>query len=112
MQGVDVEDVRIPYTCTALTVNWWAGPIYRFLAVLLRVAGENVVTDRRTDRRNDKPSTITLAAHARRGLMKREMPMGTPTMSGTHIWNKHSRKLCSKEIKPSIHSIYVHKNLF
>ena len=27
-----------------------------------------MVTDRQTDRRNDKPSTVTLAAHARRGL--------------------------------------------
>ena len=26
-------------------------------------------TDRQTDRQNDKPSTVTLAAHARRGLI-------------------------------------------
>ena len=27
-------------------------------------------TDRQTDRQNDKPSTVTLAAHARRGLIR------------------------------------------
>ena len=27
-------------------------------------------TDRQTDRQNDKTTTVTLAAHARRGLMK------------------------------------------
>ena len=27
-------------------------------------------TDRQTDRQNDKPSTVTLAAHARRGLTR------------------------------------------
>ena len=36
------------------------------LAVLLLVAVENVVTDRQ----NDKTTTITLAAHARRGLIR------------------------------------------
>ena len=30
-------------------------------------------TDRQTDRQNDKPSTVTLAAHARRGLIIRRI---------------------------------------
>ena len=37
--------------------------------VLLLVAAENVVTDRQTDRQNDKTTTVTLAAHERRGLI-------------------------------------------
>ena len=34
----------------------------------------NRQTDRQTDRQNDKTTTITLAAHARRGLMSVELP--------------------------------------
>ena len=33
------------------------------------LVAENVVTDRQTDGQNDKPSTVTLAAHARQGLI-------------------------------------------
>ena len=40
---------------------------------LLRVAAENVGTDRRTDGRNDKTTTVTLAAHAHRGLIMPEI---------------------------------------
>ena len=43
---------------------------YRCFVVSLRVVAENVVTetDGRTDRETEKPSTVTLAAHAHRGL--------------------------------------------
>ena len=37
------------------------------LACTARIAWQ---TDRQTDRQNDKPSTVTLAAHARRGLIR------------------------------------------
>ena len=39
-------------------------------------------TDRQTDRQNDKPSTVTLAAHARRGLIREGLwPMCSPLHS-------------------------------
>ena len=44
-------------------------PLISLIGRLLRVAAENVVTDRQTDRQNDKPSTVTLAAHTRRWLI-------------------------------------------
>ena len=40
------------------------------------VAAENEVTDTRTDGRNDKTTTVTLAAHARRGLTTSRMHYG------------------------------------
>ena len=44
------------------------------MADFLRMVAENVVTDGQTDGLTDRhayqPSTVTLAAHARRGLMK------------------------------------------
>ena len=49
--------------------------------------------------------------HACYCKMERETPMGTPTMSRAHIWNKHTPENCAV-IKPSIHSMYVHKKLF
>ena len=53
------------------TVSVALNPVYRFLAVLLRVAAENV-TDRqtygRTDGMTNQVYTITLAVHARQGL--------------------------------------------
>ena len=39
----------------------------RFVARSARISGTGQ-TDGRTDRQNDRPSTVTLAAHARRGL--------------------------------------------
>ena len=46
---------------------------YPYFVALLRIVAENVVTSRQTDRQTDKlsykPSTVTLAAHARRRLI-------------------------------------------
>ena len=42
-----------------------------FFVILLLACTARIAwrTDRQTDRQNDKPSTVTLAAHARRGLI-------------------------------------------
>ena len=41
-----------------------------FVILLVARTARIACADRQTDRQNDKPSTVTLAAHARRGLMK------------------------------------------
>ena len=46
--------------------------LYRNFVVLLGVVTENVLTDRRKNRHTYKPSTATLTAHARRGLITEE----------------------------------------
>ena len=53
------------------------------------VAAENVVTDRQTDGRTYRPSTVTLAAHARRGLINSAMPRILGERERTHwLWPK------------------------
>ena len=49
-----------------LTLNTMVSFIIHLIARTARIA----CPDRQTDRQNDKPSTVTLAAHARRGLMQ------------------------------------------
>ena len=44
-------------------------PLVSLFVVSLRKVAENVVTDERTDTHTNESSTITLAAHACRGLM-------------------------------------------
>ena len=48
-----------------LTLNTMVSFIILLIARTARIA----CPDRQTDRQNDKPSTVTLAAHARRGLI-------------------------------------------
>ena len=48
-----------------LTLNTMASFVILLVARTARIA----CSDRQTDRQNDKPSTVTLAAHARRGLI-------------------------------------------
>ena len=48
-----------------LTLNTMVSFIIFLIARTARIA----CPDRQTDRQNDKPSTVTLAAHARRGLI-------------------------------------------
>ena len=58
---------------------------------LLRVVAENVVTDGQTDR----PSTVTLAADARRGLMTTNLPMcchGYTWKQTTHFTSSFAEK--------------------
>ena len=50
-----------------LTLNRMVSFVILLVAHTARIA----CADRQTDRQNDKPSTVTLAAHARRGLMIR-----------------------------------------
>ena len=48
-------------------------PLLSFIGRLVARSGRkrgNRQTDRQTDRQNDKTTTITLAAHARRGLIR------------------------------------------
>ena len=68
--------------------------MYRFTVVFVRLVAENVVTDRQTDRMTHKSSTVTLAAHARRGLtlytrLCQKAFLRKETISGTfgHILN-------------------------
>ena len=49
-----------------LTLNTMVSFVILLVARTARIAWR---TDRQTDRQNDKPSTVTLAAHARRGLI-------------------------------------------
>ena len=48
-----------------LTLNTMVSFVILLVARTARIA----CADRQTDRQNDKPSTVTLAAHARRGLI-------------------------------------------
>ena len=50
----------------SVALNPFVSLIGRLVA---RSGKKNVVTDRQTDRQNDKTTTVTLAAHARRGLI-------------------------------------------
>ena len=45
----------------------------------------NRQTDRQTDRQNDKTTTVTLAAHARRGLMNNIACNSDPTLYSVDI---------------------------
>ena len=52
-----------------LTLNTLVSFVILLVACTARIACADRQTDRQTDRQNDKPSTVTLAANARRGLI-------------------------------------------
>ena len=66
---------------------------------------ENVVTDRQIDRqtdgRNDRPSTVTLAAHARRGLTT--STYGSRKVSGLILCGINTVHVTSRHIYLPIH---------
>ena len=57
--------------------------------ILLSAYCQNSVSDRQTDGQNDKPSTVTLAAHARRGLIK-WVELARNAISG---WGEHDIRI-------------------
>ena len=82
MKGTKVRRAlatRMRYMCThARDCYLWAGPLLAFcvaLNPLVSLIGRLVARsgrkrgNRQTDRQNDKTTTVTLAAHARRGLI-------------------------------------------
>ena len=52
-----------------LTLNMMVSFIILLIARTARIACPDRQTERQKDRQNDKPSTVTIAAHARRGLI-------------------------------------------
>ena len=53
----------------SIAANLTLNTMVSFIILLIARTARIACPDRQTERQNDKPSTVTLAAHARRGLI-------------------------------------------
>ena len=59
-----------------IAANLTLNTIVSFVILLVARTARIACADRQTDRQNDKPSTVTRAAHARRGLISGSIKQG------------------------------------